>query len=243
MQPSHIDSGRSWPEPVPGVFHVGGHYDDPPLRSTDPSIGINLNHIMIRIRDPERSLHFYRDLMGMRTVWTMNTGPFTIYYLGYPSTDAERADLDTWAERTSDIRTLTRYKGLLELKHIHGSEKPVEEGGVEISNGNTPPNMGFGHLGFTVPDVRRTVDRLRAAGVRVLKEMDFNGRASIPLTEWERQRGVGVEDMVETYKNTIKQVAMVADPVSSSMYIVNKIGLTTCGKDGYFVELVPQIMH
>ena len=47
---------------------------------------------MLRIRDPQESLHFYIDLMGMRTVFTMNTGPFTIYYLGYPQTDEHRED-------------------------------------------------------------------------------------------------------------------------------------------------------
>ncbi|KAF4432801.1 Lactoylglutathione lyase [Colletotrichum fructicola Nara gc5] len=210
------------PEPVPGVFNIGGHLDQPPLPNTDPAVGMRLHHVMMRIRDPERSLQFYRDLLGMRLVWTLNTGPFTIYYLGFPSTDGDRADLKYWAEHPADFAAFTRTTGFLELKHMHGAEKPLEEGGIQFSNGNAPPHLGFGHLGFTVPHVPSILARLKDAGAPVVKDLRYNGRASIPLTEWEKERGVGVGDMVESYKETIKQVAMVEDP------------------DGYYVELVPQ---
>ncbi|CAN9416712.1 unnamed protein product [Alternaria alternata] len=208
---------------IAGVFNPGGHYKDPPLAESDPTVGYKLNHTMMRIRNPKRSLHFYIDLMGMRTIWTMNTGPFTIYYLAYPPTKQDRADLPDWAAKTSQGSSLLHSRGLLELKHIHGSEKAIEAGGYEMTSGNHPPNLGFGHLGFTVPDVKAAVERLRTAGVRVVKELGFNGRASIPLTDWERQRGVGVDEMAQNYKETLKQVAHVADP------------------DGYIIELVPQI--
>ncbi|KAI3573473.1 putative lactoylglutathione lyase [Fusarium oxysporum f. sp. albedinis] len=209
-------------EPTPGVFHSGGHYDDPPLPESDPTVGYKLNHMMMRIRDPKSTLHFYIDLMGMRTVWTMNAGPFTIYYLAYPSSELDRRDLENWSQKTSQTNILLHKRGLLELKHIHGSENPVEEGGYEISNGNHPPYLGFGHLGFTVPNVKAAVERLRDAGVRVVKDLGFNGRESIPLTEWERERGVGADEMTESYKETLKHVAHVADP------------------NGYIVELIPQ---
>lgn len=206
------------PDPAPGIFNAGGHYGDPPLSESDATIGYKLNHIMMRITDPQRTLHFYVDLMGMRTVWTMNTGPFTIYYLAYPETELDRTDLTRWTKTKSSPHFLLHSLGLLELKHIHGSERPTDEGGYVISNGNQPPNLGFGHLGFTVPDVNATVERLRAAGVRVVKGLGFNGRESIPLTEWERERGVGVDEMVESYKETIKHVAHVADPVSVPLF-------------------------
>ena len=66
-----------------GEFLPNGNHTDPPVPANDPTIGYKLYHLMIRIRDPKKSLPFYIDLMGMRTVFTMNTGPFTIYYLGY----------------------------------------------------------------------------------------------------------------------------------------------------------------
>ncbi|KAL5364527.1 putative lactoylglutathione lyase [Aspergillus floccosus] len=207
-----------------GAFLPGGHNTDPPLPESSPTTGYKLNHSMLRIRDPKRSLHFYIDLMGMRTVWTMNTGPFTIYYLGYPSTADDRADLRAWSARVSDPRTLTQTLGLLELYHIHGSEKPVADGGIELDTGNTPPHLGFGHLGFTVPDVPAALERLRAGGVPVLKDLGDSSRESVPLSSWEEERGVGVGAIHPNYKRFFDQIAFVADP------------------DGYIVELVPQNM-
>jgi catechol 2,3-dioxygenase-like lactoylglutathione lyase family enzyme len=37
---------------------------------------------MLRIREPKRSLRFYVELMGMRVVFTMNTGEFTVLAKG-----------------------------------------------------------------------------------------------------------------------------------------------------------------
>ena len=92
----------------PGLFLPGGHNTDPPLPESSPTTGYKLNHFMLRIRDPSRSLHFYTTLLGMRTVFTMNAGPFTLYYLGYPPTPSDRADLPAWAARTSEFHTLTQ---------------------------------------------------------------------------------------------------------------------------------------
>jgi lactoylglutathione lyase len=169
---------------------------------------------MLRIRDPRRTLHFYIDLMGMRTVFTMNVGPFTIYYLGYPP--PETSSLSEWASQTASPTTLTQTLGLLELYHIHGTEKSDDEGGFPISTGNEPPALGFGHLGFTVPDVKEAVDRLRREGVRVVKELGEAERKDIPLSEWEEKRGVGCGQVHENYKRIFGQIAFVADPVSAA---------------------------
>ncbi|KKK17842.1 putative lactoylglutathione lyase (Glo1) [Aspergillus rambellii] len=209
----------------PGVFLPGGHNTDPPLPQDSPTTGYQLNHSMLRIRDPQRSLHFYITLMGMRTVFTMNTGPFTIYYLGYPSSAEDRADLPRWSARVGNPRVLTQTLGLLELYHIHGTEKPLAEGGYEVCNGNVPPHLGFGHLGFTVPDVPAAVNRLRDAGVPILKDLQVSSRASVPLSSWEEERGVGLGEIHPNYTALFDQIAYVTDP------------------DGYTVELVPQNMQ
>ncbi|KAE8150061.1 putative lactoylglutathione lyase [Aspergillus avenaceus] len=205
-----------------GTYLPGGQNNDPKLPETSPTIGTKLTHSMLRIRDPHRSLHFYIDLLGMRTVCTMNAGPFTMYYLGIPSTPADRADLSAWAARISHPPTLSQTPGLLELFHIHGTEKPVAEGGYEMSTGNCPPNLGFGHLGFSVPDVNETLERLRGEGVPVLKELGDAGRESVPLSAWEEGKGVGVGSIHANYGGFFEQIAYVADP------------------DGYVIELLPQ---
>ncbi|EPS44361.1 hypothetical protein H072_1655 [Dactylellina haptotyla CBS 200.50] len=208
------------PSPFPlGEFLPNGHKTDPALGPDAPTIGYKLNHLMLRIRDPQKSLHFYVNLMGMRTVFTLNTGPFTIYYLGYPQSDADRADIPAWADRT--CANLAHTLGLLELYHVHGSEKQ-EEG--YYSTGNDAPHLGFGQVGFTLPDVRSAVERLKTAGVTVLKDLGVSTRESIPLSEWESERGVGRGEIHKGYSKILDQIAFVADP------------------DGYLVELVPQNM-
>lgn len=207
MSDSH-SSTQSSPIPV-GEFLPNGLKNDPPLPPDDPTIGYKFNHVMLRIRDPARSLHFYVDLMGMRTVFTMNTGPFTIYYLGYPQTAAHRADLPAFGQDTLSV--LAHTLGLFELYHIHGSENEPEG---YYSTGNEPPNLGLGHLGFTVPDVPAAVDRLKSHGVEVIKDLGIATRETIPLSHWESQRGIGLGSLHPVYQNVFEQIAFVKDPVS-----------------------------
>lgn len=141
----------------------------------------------------------------------MNAGPFTIYYLGHPP--PETKDPETWAQSTSEIPVMTRTSGLLELYHVHGTEK-LDDSEGRVSTGNIPPHLGFAHLGFTVPDVGAAVERLRGAGVRVLKEVGVCERADVPLSEWEEERGVGVGEIHGNYRWFFEKFAMVVDPVS-----------------------------
>jgi len=218
------------PTPFPhGEFLPNGLMNnksrDPPLPRDDPTIGYKLNHFMLRIRDPAISIPFYVDLMGMRTVFTMNVGPFTIYYLGYPQTDEHRADLPKFGADTAGM--LQHTLGLLELYHVHGSEK--QEPGY-YSTGNEPGKLGFGHLGFTVPSVPKALERMREAGVEIVKDLGVCTKESIPISEWENERGVGVEvkgtesEIHPNYASVFGRIAFVKDP------------------DGYIVELVPQNM-
>ena len=114
---------------------------------------------------------------------------------------------------------------------------------MEMSNGNTPPHLGFGHLGITVPDVAGAVERLRSHGVRVVKEVGGSERADVPLSEWEESRGVGVGEMHANYKAFFDRFAFVADPVSFSFGLFNVcVCMLIMKQDGYLVEILPQSM-
>ena len=63
-------------------FAVGQHIIPPPRPSSPATAEYRLNHLMIRIKDPKRSLEFYCDCMGLHVVFVFNAGPWTIYYLG-----------------------------------------------------------------------------------------------------------------------------------------------------------------
>lgn len=196
-----------------GEFIPNGLGTDPPLTPNDPAIGFKLFHLMLRIRDPARSLHFYVNLMGMRTVFTMNTGPFTIYYLGYPQSEEHRADLAKFGRDT--VLNLPYTPGLFELYHIHGSEKEPEG---YYSTGNQPPNLGLGHIGFSVPDVSRAVEHLRSHGVEVIKDLGVADRKDVPLSQWEAQHEVGLGDLHPAYQRVFEQIAFVKDPVRGDSF-------------------------
>lgn len=124
------------------------------LTSVSPETnGYRLNHTMLQIKDPTRSLKFYVDFLGMSLIFRLNTGPCTVYYLGYPSLE-DRVPLDI-------AKGMSSKSGLLELVHAH--EKICNDNGVV----GTP---GLGHLGFTVPDVDQVVARARKHGYEVLKD-------------------------------------------------------------------------
>lgn len=218
---------NSFPSPLPqlplGQHLPAGHGLDPPT----PAATSNylLNHLMIRIRDPAESLHFYVDLMGLRTIFAMNAGPFTIYYLGHPRTDEHRADPQRYARETVPHDVLIRTAGLLELYHLHGTEKLTPEefrreylGNVQpvpLPDGAGAATIGFGHLGFTVPDVPAALERLKRNGVKVWKDLGVATRASVPLREEESSKdGVAQGELHENYKMIYKQMAFVVDPVS-----------------------------
>jgi len=197
-----------------GVQQPGDLENNPPILDDHPTIGYQLNHCMLRIRDPKATLHFYMELMGMRTIFTLNAGPFTIYFLAYPQTPEHRADPAAFSQDLIPHSVMCRTLGLLELCHYHGSE---DQPPSFISNGNTPPHLGFNHLGFTVPDVRKAVDRLRREGVKVVKDVDEGPVEGIPTTSWEKKTHCIATDALDpTFGKILHQIAFVEDPVSRS---------------------------
>ncbi|MEX2253904.1 MAG: VOC family protein [Acidimicrobiia bacterium] len=111
-------------------------------------------HLNVNCSDLERSLGFYRDLLGLQQ------GAHTVSpEQGGAAFGLETVAWDAWImldERGYDGVVLD----LLEWK----TPKPT----------GTPPvaahHLGFGRLGFTAPDVDATYERMLAAGVRCLCE-------------------------------------------------------------------------
>ncbi|KOS43651.1 hypothetical protein ACN38_g5418 [Penicillium nordicum] len=94
-----------------------------------------------------------------------------------------------------------------------------DAGGGGVSTGNVPPHLGFAHLGFTVPDVLAAVQRLREGGVRILKDVGVCSRETVPLSEWEEERGIGCGEIHGNYAWLFEKFAMVSDPVSFYTFI------------------------
>jgi lactoylglutathione lyase len=109
--------------------------------------GFTLNHSMMRIKDPERSLRFYTGVLGMRVLRRLDFAElnFSLYFLDCP-TEEQSAPPSDVGERT--IWTFSQ-RGLLELTHNWGSEDDPD---LQYHDGNSEP-QGFGHICISVPDL------------------------------------------------------------------------------------------
>lgn len=130
------------------------------IKETDPS-SYRMNHTMIRVKDPEKSLKFYRDIMGMDLKRTSDNkdANFTLYFLGYgpPAPEDSANGVNPTADR----------EGLLELTWNHGSEK---DEGFKYHNGNDEP-QGFGHICVSVDDLEAACKRFEEKGVSWKKRL------------------------------------------------------------------------
>ena len=129
--------------------------------------GFVFNQTMLRIKDPERSLAFYRDVLGMTLLKKLDFPEmeFSLFFMGYVTP----AD-DPIPEDPLDRTAYTfEQKALLELTHNWGTENNDSFEGYH--NGNNDPR-GYGHIGLSVPDVYRACSRFEELGVEFVKRPD-----------------------------------------------------------------------
>ena len=115
------------------------------------ALDYRFNHTMLRVRDPEASLAFYRDVLGMTLLKRSDfeAGKFSLYFLGYA------------AEGTNPFTV----PGVVELTHNWGTEDKAD---TPYHHGNSEPR-GFGHICITVPDLDAACARFDELGVEFVK--------------------------------------------------------------------------
>lgn len=137
-----------------------------------------LNQTMLRVRDPEKSLAFYCDVLGMELVekFDFESMEFTLYFLGFKSSlEGERPQ-----EKGDRVEWVFRQSALLELTHNWGTEK--DSSFKPYHNGNEDPR-GFGHIGITVPDVYKACERFEELGVEFVKRPDDGGMKGLAFIQ------------------------------------------------------------
>jgi lactoylglutathione lyase len=109
--------------------------EQPSTTETDPKT-YRMNHTMLRVKDPQISLKFYQEVMGMQLVRTIENAAanFNLYFLGYPASNPPAKE--------GAQNPVAGWEGLLELTWNYGTEK--QEGRV-YHDGNSEP-QGFGHI-------------------------------------------------------------------------------------------------
>lgn len=122
-----------------------------------------MSQTMLRIKDPLKSIPFYRDILGMTLLdrYDFSAMGFSLYFMGYPGAPVPE-------DRAERIKFVFEQPGLLELTHNWGTEDDPD---FSYHNGNVEPR-GFGHIGLTVPDVHAACARFEAAGVEFAKRPD-----------------------------------------------------------------------
>jgi len=138
-------------------------------------------HTMVRVRDLDASLAFYRDALGLVEVRRTEhaAGRFTLSYLAAPGDEAAQIELTyNW---------------------------PDADGRVEALSGA----RNFGHVAYAVDDIYATCAKLQAAGVTILRpprdgrmafvrspdqisiELLQNGPALAPAEPWASMPNTG----------------------------------------------------
>jgi lactoylglutathione lyase len=127
----------SW-EYEPGKHVIAQDEPEQPAET----VGFRLNHLMLRIKvplchhrltiqDPAVSVPFYRDVIGLARIFTFNSGPMTVYYMGYPKFG--------WSSLET-FQKMQKRDGMLELVHVHGTENDKD---FKYVHGNEAPTWGL----------------------------------------------------------------------------------------------------
>jgi len=113
---------------------------------------VGAHHTCFQVADLQRSLGFYRDLLGFEVVWErVNSEEYVRRIVGYPDAELHQA--------------LLRFPGsdhCLELIDYRGVERKAVD--------TRPPNPGTAHICLLVRDLPAEYDRLAGAGVPSVSE-------------------------------------------------------------------------
>ncbi|KAH9884085.1 Glyoxalase/Bleomycin resistance protein/Dihydroxybiphenyl dioxygenase [Xylariomycetidae sp. FL2044] len=153
-----LDPDGYWVEVVSLKIGTKGA-DDPEEKGqvTNPNT-YRMNHTMIRVKDAQKSLKFYQDVLGMSLFRTVEqpAAKFNLYFLGYPG-----------AQGVPDNGFTADYEGLLELTWNYGTENDAD---FKYHDGNSEP-QGFGHICVSVDNLDAACSRFESMDVNWKKRL------------------------------------------------------------------------
>eukprot|EP00569_Conticribra_weissflogii_P009234 CAMPEP_0171369758 /NCGR_PEP_ID=MMETSP0879-20121228/7560_1 /TAXON_ID=67004 /ORGANISM="Thalassiosira weissflogii, Strain CCMP1336" /LENGTH=269 /DNA_ID=CAMNT_0011878111 /DNA_START=56 /DNA_END=865 /DNA_ORIENTATION=- len=177
-----------------------------------------MQQTMVRVKDPEKSLAFYCDVLGFKLIHYSEfpQWKFNVYFVAPVDPSTVKA---TRSERWNHCMTTP---GCIELTWNYGSEK--EEGKV-YNTGNADATGtsdgekvrgGFGHIGITVPNVYTACERFHSLGVEFHKSPNSGGMKGLAF----------IKDPDGYLIEVLPQGEMVAEPVDC-------LGVAADGGEGY----------
>jgi len=112
-----------------------------------------VSHIAIGVRDMEKSLHFYRDLLGLKV--TLDA---------MENVGGGMRQIFANTEKSKRRAVYLRYEDGAHASFIVLSQSPGAPSGEAIKI----DQVGIHHFAFWVDDLRQRVEKLKAAGVPIL---------------------------------------------------------------------------
>jgi len=132
----------------------------------------NLSQTMIRVKDPAKSVPFYRYLFGMEILaekhFDKEKGDFSLFFLA-----SQTDTVKSMKEKGEGEIPKKIWDPCLELTWNHGTES-VDEPSYHNGNDSTfrgkEVQKGFGHTGFLVDDLGKFCEGLEKCGVPFVKK-------------------------------------------------------------------------
>ncbi|KAJ0415027.1 hypothetical protein BJY00DRAFT_318220 [Aspergillus carlsbadensis] len=123
----------------------------------------------LNVRDLNASKHFYGDILGMRTMLTIQYTPsFSLTYMGFAQGGRNGTGFQTGAEL---LREKNNSGGMVKLLHFSNAKSSA----LDTENGTLVPSTRrtntFSNLGLVVPDIAAAQARMDAFGVRTVKRL------------------------------------------------------------------------
>lgn len=152
-----LDPDGYWVELIPQFVE--------PMPKTHNKADNKFNHTMVRVKDPVKSLKFYREVLGMKLLQTREfpEAKFTLYFLGY-------VKQDDFVENSATKTGQAKFDGLLELTHNYGTENDPE---FKYHNGNEDPK-GFGHIAVSLDDPEALCKQIKSLHPEVEWAVDYD---------------------------------------------------------------------
>lgn len=122
-----------------------------------------MNHTMVRVKDPVRSLEFYRGVLGMK-LFSKREFPdaqFTLYFVGYDHTEGYTEGKEQSVEQAS-------RQSIIELTHNWGTENDSSFKGYYVfggTNHNDDSVVGFDHFSVSCKDSGKFLKELTSRQV------------------------------------------------------------------------------
>lgn len=171
---------------------------------------LKLNHTCLRVKDPKLSIPFYEKNFGLKLIShkKLPEFKFDLYFLAFSKEN-----------HTNPFN----IEGVLELTHNYGTELDPD---YKINNGNEEPHRGFGHICFSVEDIKKSQDELLANNCQFKKRLEDGRQRDIafvldPDGYWIELIEHGKEEQHKFNHSMIR----VKDPVKSLKFYREVLGM------------------